>query len=97
MTANNQAKALAERCSDAYSADRYNSWPAVAAVLLKSGLSERQAEAVMRSKWTRWAADGTDARYGRVPARAIIAYIDRYETADSIKRLTVGTFGREAT
>lgn len=68
--------ALADRCADAYSAGRYASWPAVAAALLRRGLTEIQAEAVMRSKWTRWAADHSDRPYGSAPASALIAFMD---------------------
>ena len=89
-----RAATIAAECSDAYSADRYRDWPGVALALLRRGLDDRQAEAVMRSKWTRWAADmwkgGTDEN---VPAKAIIAYLDKCETPESIAALTVETFG----
>lgn len=70
-----RAQAVAERCADAYSVDRYASWPEVARVLLAMGFTEAEAEAVMRSKITRWAADDTPHRYGRVPARLVREYI----------------------
>ena len=89
-----QAALLADRCGDAYSADRYGSWSAVAAVLLKQGLTERQAEVVMRSKWTRWAADQSDARYGKVPAKVIADFVAK-EGMDEVRKLTVETFGEE--
>lgn len=54
---NKQALALAQRTSDAYSYDRYRSWNAVCAWLLKQGWSEEQAEEILRSKYMRWAAD----------------------------------------
>lgn len=40
-----------------YSEGNYRSWPAVAQMLLNRGYSPVEAEAIMRSKWTRWAAD----------------------------------------
>lgn len=53
------AKALAQRTRDAYSFDRYgySSWHACCAMLLRRGFSEEQAEKLMRSRWTRAAAD----------------------------------------
>ncbi|MFM9469743.1 hypothetical protein ACKI1K_43920, partial [Streptomyces scabiei] len=61
---------------DAYSADRYNSWPAVAQVLINRGYNDRQVEAIMRSKWTRWAND--NARNWRKPGTAmdVLRFID---------------------
>lgn len=56
-TITQRAKALAEKTEDAYSADSYASWSAVCAMLLRRGFSEREAEAILRSKWTRWAGD----------------------------------------
>lgn len=73
-----RAKQVAEQCENAYSADRYGSWPAVAEALLRYGFTEREAEAIMRSKWTRWAADHWESKPsddGRVPAKALIDYI----------------------
>ena len=84
-------KDLAARCADAYSADRYRSWFGVARALLALGLTERQAEAVMRSKWARWAADGHTARYGSVPTRALVDYVKR--NRDEVALLTAETFG----
>lgn len=59
-----QIRALAQRTLHAYSADRYRSWQACVALLLRRGLSERQAEAILLSKWMRWAADNSSKRYG---------------------------------
>lgn len=53
-----RAAALAEKTADAYSADAFgNSWVATCAMLLRRGYTEREAEAILRSKWTRWARD----------------------------------------
>ena len=70
-----QALAVANRCRDAYSADRYASWPEVARILLRMGFDECETEAVMRSKITRWAADSYPNRYGNVPAKVVREYI----------------------
>lgn len=59
-----------------YSQDRYASWEDVAQALLDEGYSEKEAEAIMRSKWTRWAADHSGQKYGRVTTFAITSYLD---------------------
>lgn len=50
---------LAAKTSDAYSADCFGpvEWVKAAEMLLDYGLTEEQAEAVLRSKWTRWCRD----------------------------------------
>lgn len=63
MLISDQARAVA--ATGGYSEDRYCSWPAVAQGLLDGGYSPVEAEAIMRSKWTRWAADCSDAAYGQ--------------------------------
>lgn len=79
-----RAKDLATATADAYSADAYRSWAAVAQAVLGfgkaergHGLTEAQTEAVLRSKWTRWARDHWEGphRYGRYPAEAVIEYL----------------------
>lgn len=57
MRISQRARVVAEKTLDAYSADRYESWASVAALLLSRGMTEREAEAIMRSKWVRWAAE----------------------------------------
>jgi hypothetical protein len=69
--------ALAERSCDAYSADRYASWKAVATALLRRGYTPVVAEAILRSKLTRWAADASDAPHGRATANDLLRFIDR--------------------
>lgn len=97
MKESNRTKAsrVANACRDAYSANRYQSWEYVALRLLNMGLSEDEAEAVMRSKWTRWAADEHGADYGRVPAKALIDWMknDPVEcSSENIRGLVEGTY-----
>jgi len=101
------AKARAERIANeagGYSSDRFSSWGAVAALLVRRGYSDREAVAIMVSKWTRWAADGDEAEYGRVPAKALGRYLDGQKgaptrsgrastTAAEVADLTRETFG----
>jgi hypothetical protein len=97
MRITKQAQALAARTENAYSANRYNSWAAVAQVLLDDGYSECEAEAILRSKWTRWAASASSASYGNVPASALLAWLQysfpgrRARTAE-VKALVAATF-----
>jgi len=67
---------LAHSTADAYSADRYGAmrWEACAFMLLSRGMTVAEAEAVLRSKWTRWAAD--QAKSGRPSAKALAEFID---------------------
>jgi len=71
------ATALAKRTKDAWSVDRYASWTAVAAALLGRGYTPIAAEAILRSKFTRWAADMRTAR-GRASAADLLRYLDRF-------------------
>lgn len=72
-----EAKRVAEQCADAYSYDRYRSWTAVALALLTHGYTARETETIMRSKVTRWAADGTHP-YGKTPARVVLPLAIKY-------------------
>lgn len=69
------ASVIAKRCSDAYSADRYRSWTAVAKALLERGYNEQDTEAIMRGVYTRWAADKYNGT-GRAPASILTDYLD---------------------
>ena len=98
LSLRDRAQAMGENVGG-YSADRYRSWASVAYHLLKMGLDEREAEAVMRSKWTRWAADADDKhRYGYHPGHIIVDYLWDGDTtpedvAQEIGELVEGTFG----
>lgn len=92
------AAALAERTSDAYSVPAYASWNACAATLLRRGFSTIESEAILRSKWMRWAADASTARYGRATSRDLDRFLDEmtpdalaYEVADLVR----WTFGSD--
>lgn len=74
-TRRERARVIAERCADAYSFDRYNSWPEVARTLLAMGFTDAETEAVMRSKITRWAADWESKPYGHATAKAVAKFI----------------------
>jgi hypothetical protein len=83
---------LTESTRDAYSADRYRSWRACAAFLLRRGMTEREAEAVLRSKHMRWAADATSFT-GRVSTKALERYLERYPISQKeLASLVADTF-----
>lgn len=85
-------KELSEKTSDAYSYDRYNSWEACIKKLRKAGYNDREIEAILRSKWTRWAADSSSAPYGKASSNDLMNYINKYENKQSIEELTKETF-----
>ena len=72
-------QALRVAATGGYSEDRYVSWPAVAQALLDRGFSMVEAEAIMRSKWTRWAGDMSDADYGHCTHEDVLRFIDSTE------------------
>lgn len=73
-----QAVGLARRTKDAYSVSRYASWTAITKALLHHGYTPLAAEAILRSKITRWAADASSADHGRATARDLMIYLKRY-------------------
>lgn len=89
------ANLLADKTADAYSADRYRSWRGVAVALLSAGYDVQQAEAIMRSKWARWAADKDGRKYGTIPARVLVEYAQGMSVGD-VYDLTRETFGTTA-
>jgi hypothetical protein len=71
---------FAEELSDAYSADRYkNGFGACIKMLRKRGYDDRQIEAILRSKWTRWAGDGSEHRYGQCTASDLAKFLDSFK------------------
>ncbi len=70
-----RAKALAEKTADAYMADGYRHWSAVCALLLRRGYSEIEAEAILRSKWMRWAGDAVSSN-DNLPTKTIADFLD---------------------
>lgn len=93
MKISKQAQELAARCSDAYSADQYQSWPAVAHMLLGRGYSERETEAIMRSKITRWARDNAEHNRPLHSSQDVARYLDRFpESPEKLAELVRNTF-----
>jgi hypothetical protein len=93
-------ESLAANLSDAFSTNRYRrGWTATVKALRRFGLSDLEIEAVIRSKWTRWAADHSNKKDGQVTATDFLRWLV-YEgiTRARIEELTRDNFsitGRE--
>lgn len=99
-----QAAEIARQTEDAYSFDAYTpeGWRQCCLMLAKRGYDARQIEAVMRSKWTRWAGDNDSdrKRYGQYNSTTLARFIDEMIAKRGIRKvnaeiadLVVGTFG----
>lgn len=94
-------RAVLELAADAYSRPNYTEagWRACAKMLIKRGCSVQEAAAVLMSKWTRWAADHSDAPYGRHTAKDLERLLDsspKHYSMAEIKKLAAETFGGES-
>jgi hypothetical protein len=93
------AKELAEKTATAYSADRFANWTGVARMLKTRGYSDQQAEAIMASKWPRWAGDWSGKPYGKVTSADLARWLDngtsKTELGKLVQELTDETFGEE--
>ncbi len=86
---------FADELSDAYSTDRYkNGWGSCIKMMRKRGLNDQQIEAIIRSKWTRWAGDASDNAYGQINSADLARFLDS-ETMASIESLTRESFGAD--
>jgi hypothetical protein len=97
MKITQQARDLAEKTSDAYSSDRFASWESVIQALLNLGYSEIETEAIVRSKWTRWACDHDTGRnrYGRHTSSAMMRFMKDTPQSE-VTKLVYETFGELA-
>lgn len=87
---------VAARTQDAYSFDAFGEaeWAKAATMLLQRGMTEREAEAVLRSKHTRWSRDNAGKYEGT--AEELGAYLDRYAiTPKALAELVAETFAEE--
>lgn len=83
---------FAEELSGAYSTDRYrNGWVPSIRALRARGYDDRQIEAIVRSKWTRWAADSGGKRYGHATASDLVKFVEKQSKRD-LQELVDGTF-----
>lgn len=91
-----QAQNLAQSTADAYSFSRFGltEWTKAITGLFEMGYDERQVEAIMRSKWTRWAGDESDTPNDPV-ANDVIAFVKLHvgRNGYSVQELVDETFG----
>jgi len=85
---------VAERTQDAYMCDDYGRhWQTCAMMLATRGYDARQIEAIMRSKWMRWAADSASTE--RPTHKDLAAFLDDARnvcTPAEVDRLVRETF-----
>lgn len=86
---------LANRTQDAYSYYAFGAagWLSCAAMLAKRGYDERQAEAILRSKWTRWARDASNETTHE--GKTLASWLDRHRytpTHPEVISLTAESF-----
>lgn len=88
---------LNDKLQDAYSTSNYNgNWSPCIKMLRKRGYDDRQVEAIIRSKWTRWAGDSSDKRYGHVNSADLARFLDSQKNlAAEVAELVTGTFPSE--
>lgn len=85
---------FADELSDAYSTTRYkNGWHASIKMLRRRGYNDRQIEAIIRSKWTRWAADVSDHRYGHHTSADLARFLDSH-TSTQLKAAVAELVGQ---
>lgn len=86
---------FAEELSDAYSTGRYRGgWSACIRMLRARKYDDRQVEAIIRSKWTRWAADGSkNPQYGYATSMDLARFLDSMNNLQAeVVKLTRKTF-----
>lgn len=88
---------MAKDTSDAYSADGYTSWNSVCLLLAQRGFNSYEAEAILRSKWTRWARDAWNKKT-KPTATALANFLDNGNITprcSQVNELVMETFGDE--
>lgn len=91
----NRTRDLATSTVDAYSFSRYGwtAWNASAQLLARRGYDADQIEAIMRSKWMRWASDMSSNP--SPTSKDLERYLDKYADTEcslaNVNRLVAGT------
>jgi hypothetical protein len=81
-----RVKRVMDKTADAYSMDRYGKrqWRECVRLLLREGFTDVEAEAILRSKWMRWAADSST--HADVPSSADLARYLKTMTPKDLQR-----------
>lgn len=88
---------MAKDTANAYSAGAYTSWTSVCRLLAVRGFNEWEAEAILRSKWTRWARDLWESP-SKPTATALANYLDKHKIkprGKAVSGLVMEAFGEE--
>lgn len=92
-------QALVNETSDAYSYDRYGEqgWRACVKLLIRRGYTAREIEAILRSKWMRWAGDSSERNhYGHYNSADLATFLDSNKhrgcSQTDVNELVAGTF-----
>lgn len=83
------------RTANAYSFDTYKNWRACTLALANMGFDAREAEAILRSKYTRWAGDRSDNQYGEYTSSDLVRFLKSHPdlvTPQAIAQLVAETF-----
>ena len=90
-------KEFNDKLQNAYSTSNYNgNWSPCIKMLRKRGYDDRQVEAIICSKWTRWAADGSGKSYGHANSVDLARFIDLQKNLEKeVAELVAGTFPSE--
>ena len=98
-TYNFDPKKLANETKDAYSAPMFNSWANVVRILAKRGFNRFEAEAILRSKITRWCRNTFDTNSGKKASSTCLSkYLDCNEITpgcEEVNVLVMDTFGEK--
>lgn len=92
------AKAFAEELSDAYSTSTYgDNWlPCIKMMRRKYAFNDRAIESIIRSKWTRWAADERKNYKGVANSADLARFLDAQPNlVAEVKELVDMTFGKD--
>ena len=95
MATKQEINRLYDATQDAYSRDRYRSWRAVCAFLLREGYTHQEAYCILCSKWMRWAADESKKPFRRVSANDLRAYLPTGEAGQREVQELVEAYERE--
>lgn len=90
-------KNMARDTSDAYSADSFTSWEGVVRILAIRGFNSWEAEAILRSKTTRWCRDAFAKTFPAANS-TLAKYLDSNSMTPRCKEvneLVMNTFGEE--
>lgn len=90
-----KADAIARATRDAYSFSSYgpSGWRSCCRMLALRGFNAREIEAIMRSKWTRWAGDESDKQYGKYNADDLKRFLNKQSNlVRQVRQLVRETF-----